>query len=105
MCPTVPDVEEGADAPARPVDWYVIEATETGELIALADVPYELGLDPRSPLNPSSPVATRDPPIAPRGLPNTFAMEHTAEPQEFDVPEFLFHLRALLQLGTHPRWL
>ena len=28
--------------PEGPADWYVIEATETGELIALADVPYRL---------------------------------------------------------------
>ena len=30
-------------------DWYVVEATETGELIALADVPYRLGLGPANP--------------------------------------------------------
>jgi len=85
--PTEPMVEAGADALARPADWYVIEATETGELIALADVPYELGLDPRSPLNPSSPVATRDP-YCTQGFTYTFAMEHTEEPQEFDVPDY-----------------
>ena len=72
---------------ARRVDWFVIEATETGELIVLADVPYELGLDPRSPLNPSSPVAERDP-YCTQGFTYTFAMERTAEAQTFDVPEF-----------------
>ncbi len=85
--PTEPAVAEAEAAPPRPVDWYVIEATETGELIALADVPYELGLDPRSPLNPSSPVAARDP-YCTQGFTYTFAMEHTEEPQEFDVPDF-----------------
>lgn len=85
--PTEPEVPEEAAAIARPVDWYVIEATETGELVALADVPYQLGLDPRSPLNPSSPVTTRDP-YCTQGFTYTFAMEHTEEPQTFDVPDF-----------------
>jgi hypothetical protein len=71
----------------RAADWYVVEATETGELVALADVPYQLGLDPRSALNPSSPVTSRDP-YCTQGFTYTFAMEHTAEPQTFDVPEF-----------------
>ena len=73
-------------APSK-VDWFVIEATETGELIVLADVPYELGLDPRSPLNPSSPVLERDP-YCTQGFTYTFAMERTAEPQTYEVPEF-----------------
>ncbi|MGF1567036.1 MAG: FAD-dependent oxidoreductase [Nodosilinea sp.] len=81
--PIVP--AEGAAPP--PTNWYVIEATETGELVALADVPYELGLDPRGPLNPSSPVLTRDP-YCTQGFTYTFAMEHTEEPQTFDIPDF-----------------
>jgi hypothetical protein len=76
----------GAEA-SRAADWYVIEATETGELVALADVPYELGLDPRSPLNPSSPVTERDP-YCTQGFTYTFAMENTAEPQPQQMPEF-----------------
>ena len=76
----------GNAAPSR-VDWFVVEATETGELIVLADVPYELGLDPRSPLNPSSPVAERDP-YCTQGFTYTFAMERTAERQTYQVPEF-----------------
>lgn len=71
----------------RPADWYVVEATETGELVALAGVPYQLGLDPRSPLNPSSPVETRDP-YCTQGFTYTFAMEHTEDPQQFDLPDF-----------------
>jgi hypothetical protein len=40
--------------------WYVIDATETGELIGLADVPHRLGIDPRSYVEPSSSSATGD---------------------------------------------
>ncbi len=69
------------------VDWFVVEATETGEVVALAGVPYQLGLDPRSPLNPSSPVSQRDP-YCTQGFTYTFAMERTAEPQTFEVPNF-----------------
>ncbi|MGB5972200.1 MAG: FAD-dependent oxidoreductase, partial [Nodosilinea sp.] len=78
---------EGVDATTSPVEWFVVEATETGELIALADVPYQVGLDPRSPLNPSSPVLERDP-YCTQGFTYTFAMERTAEPQTYDIPEF-----------------
>lgn len=74
-------------AEAGPADWYVIEATETGELIALADVPYRLGLDPRSALNPSSPVNSRDP-YCTQGFTYTFAMEQTEEPQPQEKPAF-----------------
>ncbi len=59
-------------------DWYVVEATETGEIIALSGVPYRLGLDPRSHLNPSSPTETADP-YCTQGFTYTFAMERTAE--------------------------
>ncbi|MFM7612982.1 MAG: FAD-dependent oxidoreductase, partial [Synechococcales cyanobacterium] len=34
--------------------WYIVDTTETGEIIALADVPYRLGVDPISYLEPSS---------------------------------------------------
>lgn len=75
------------DAPAGPTDWYVIEATETGEIIAMADVPYRLGLDPRTYLNPSSPVATNDP-YCTQGFTYTFAMEKTEGPEAQPVPDF-----------------
>ena len=81
------ELEGVENAAPRKVDWFVIEATETGELIVLADVPYELGLDPRSPLNPSSPVLERDP-YCTQGFTYTFAMERTAESQTYEVPEF-----------------
>ena len=73
--------------PTGPADWYVIEATETGELIALADVPYRLGLDPKSHLNPSSPVTEQDP-YCTQGFTYTFAMEKTEEPQPQNIPEY-----------------
>ncbi|MEG4984320.1 FAD-dependent oxidoreductase [Microcoleus sp. BR0-C5] len=68
-------------------DWYVVDATETGELIGLADVPYRLGIDPRSPLEPSSPSPTGDA-YCTQGFTYTFAMEATKEPQQHQVPSF-----------------
>ncbi|MGV2827861.1 FAD-dependent oxidoreductase [Myxosarcina sp. GI1(2024)] len=68
-------------------DWYVIDATETGEIIALADVPYRLGIDPISPTEPSSSSRTRDP-YCTQGFTYTFAMEATEEPQEHEMPPF-----------------
>lgn len=73
--------------PANSDDWYVIEATETGEIIGLADVPYRLGIDPRSHLEPSSSSVNEDP-YCTQGFTYTFAMEATAEPQEHPEPEF-----------------
>ncbi len=70
-----------------PADWYVIDATETGELIALADVPYQLGLDPRTHREPSSASETGDP-YCTQGFTYTFAMEKLAEPQTYEVPDF-----------------
>jgi hypothetical protein len=67
--------------------WYVIEATETGELIGLADVPYKLGIDPRSYLEPSSASETPDP-YCTQGFTYTFAMEKTKEPQTHEIPSF-----------------
>jgi hypothetical protein len=68
-------------------DWLVIEATETGEIVALADVPYRLGLDPRSHLNPSSPTDKGDP-YCTQGFTYTFAMERTQEAQPQEKPRF-----------------
>ena len=63
----------------RPAPWYVIEATETGEVIALADVPFRVGVDRRSYLEPSSSSATGDP-FCTQGFTYTFAMEATQDP-------------------------
>jgi len=68
-------------------DWYVVDATETGELIGLADVPYRLGIDPRSPLEPSSASPSGDP-YCTQGFTYTFAMQATKEPQQHQVPSF-----------------
>ena len=75
---------EGTEGPA---DWYVVEATETGEVIALSGVPYRLGLDAKSSLNPSSPTETPDP-YCVQGFTYTFGMERTAEPQPQPEPAF-----------------
>ncbi|MEO0410056.1 MAG: FAD-dependent oxidoreductase, partial [Cyanobacteria bacterium P01_A01_bin.135] len=82
-------------------DWYVIEATETGELIALADVPYRVGLDPRSYLNPSSASDTGDP-YCTQGFTYTFAMEQTEEPQENIEPEFYERYRPYYGYDPNP---
>lgn len=68
-------------------NWFIVEATETGELIALTDVPYRLGIDPRSELEPSSSSTTADP-YCTQGFTYTFAMQQTAEPQPQPEPPF-----------------
>lgn len=83
----VPGQRSTANAQTSPAPWYVIEATDTGELLALADVPYRLGLDPVSAYDPSSPVKTNDP-YCTQGFTYTFAMERTAEPQPQPLPPF-----------------
>ncbi len=70
-----------------PGKWYVIDTSETGEIIALADVPYRLGIDARSYLEPSSSSTTNDP-YCPQGFTYTFAMEATKEPQQKTMPPF-----------------
>ncbi len=76
-----------ATSNSRGADWYVIEATETGEIVALADIPYRLGVDPVSASEPSSSSAKGDP-YCTQGFTYTFAMEATAEPQEHRMPSF-----------------
>ncbi len=73
-------------SPASP-DWYVIEATETGEIVGLADVPYRLGVDPISAREPSSSSIEGDP-YCTQGFTYTFAMEATEDPQEHRRPPF-----------------
>lgn len=67
--------------------WYVVDATETGELVALADVPYQLGIDARSYLEPSSSSETGDR-YCPQGFTYTFAMEATKEAPPQTMPPF-----------------
>lgn len=73
--------------PALKSPWLVVDATETGELIALADVPYRVGLDPRSRDNPSSPTEAGDP-YCTQGFTYTFAMEQTKAAQPQQMPSF-----------------
>ncbi|MGL6282488.1 MAG: FAD-dependent oxidoreductase, partial [Microcoleaceae cyanobacterium] len=68
-------------------DWYVIEATETGEIIALADVPYRVGIDHRNYVDPSSPSLEGDP-YCTQGFTYTFAMEATEQPQSHVKPDY-----------------
>jgi len=68
-------------------NWYIVDATETGELVALADVPYRLGIDARSYLEPSASSATNDP-YCTQGFTYTYAMEATKEPQPQTMPPF-----------------
>ncbi|ACK64917.1 conserved hypothetical protein [Rippkaea orientalis PCC 8801] len=72
---------------SQKANWFVIEATETGELVALADIPYRLGLDPRSHWNPSSPTEKGDP-YCTQGFTYTFAMQQTEEAQPQYKPSF-----------------
>lgn len=67
--------------------WIVVDASENGDVIALADVPYRSGLDPRTYRNPSSPTETGDP-YCLQGYTYTFAMERTQEPQPQPMPPF-----------------
>jgi hypothetical protein len=68
-------------------DWYVIEATETGEIVGLTDIPYRLGIDPLSSFEPSSSSVTGDE-YCTQGFTYTFAMEATEEPQVNEMPTF-----------------
>jgi hypothetical protein len=71
----------------KSADWYVIEATETGEIVGLADIPYRLGIDPLSSFEPSSSSVTGDE-YCTQGFTYTFAMEATEEPQVHEMPTF-----------------
>jgi hypothetical protein len=83
----LPQKSDQKNQQPQAADWYVVDATETGELVALADVPYRLGIDPRSYLEPSSSSATNDP-YCTQGYTYTFAMEATKEPQTNTMPPF-----------------
>ncbi|WP_066382436.1 MULTISPECIES: FAD-dependent oxidoreductase [unclassified Anabaena] len=67
--------------------WYVVDASETGEIVGLADVPYRLGIDGRSFLEPSA-SSTSNNPYCTQGFTYTFAMEATAEPIPQKMPPF-----------------
>ncbi|MEM9772434.1 MAG: FAD-dependent oxidoreductase [Cyanobacteria bacterium P01_D01_bin.73] len=67
--------------------WYVIDATETGELIGLLNVPHRLGIDPISAWDPSSSSQTGGA-YCTQGFTYPFAMETQAEEQTYQKPEF-----------------
>jgi hypothetical protein len=67
--------------------WYIVDTSETGEIIALADVPYRLGIDARSYLEPSSSSTSNDP-YCTQGFTYTFAMQATKEPENQVMPPF-----------------
>ncbi|MBD1871149.1 FAD-dependent oxidoreductase [Cyanobacteria bacterium FACHB-471] len=85
--PQPPDRRSANANQPRPTNWYVVDATETGEIIGLADVPYRLGIDALSYREPSSSSAVQDP-YCPQGFTYTFAMEATEEPQTHEMPSF-----------------
>ena len=69
------------------VPWMVVDATETGELWPLADVPYLLGTDNIATYwEPSAKDEVA--PYCTQGFTYTFAMERTATPQYHVEPEF-----------------
>jgi FAD dependent oxidoreductase len=92
--------------PAAVADWYVIEATETGELIALADIPHKLGIDARSAAEPSSPEEKGDR-YCTQGFTYPFAMAttETAQPQvepkfyQQYAPYYSYELKRLADFG------
>ncbi len=87
----------------QPADWYVIEATER-EIIALADVPYRLGIDPRSYLNPSSSSVTGDP-YCTQGFTDTFALEKTKKRQYNFMPLFYSEYEPYYSYELERLWL
>jgi len=97
-----PQRQAAGQTPPTGQHWLVIDATETGEIIALADVPYRLGLDPRDRNNPSSPVQENDP-YCVQGITYTFAMERNANPQHQNQPSFYEQNRPYYGNDVDPR--
>ncbi|MGL5080897.1 MAG: FAD-dependent oxidoreductase [Microcoleaceae cyanobacterium] len=75
-----------ATNPSAP-SWYIVEATETGEILALTDVPYRLGIDARTSDDPTA-SSVNGAPYCTQGFTYTFAMEATANPQTHTLPPF-----------------
>ncbi len=71
----------------KAADWYVVEATETGELIGLTDIPYRLGIDPQSYTEPSAASKVADT-YCTQGFTYPFAMQTTDLPQPQVEPSF-----------------
>jgi hypothetical protein len=62
------------------IPWMVIDATETGELLPLAGVPYRLGTDLQTPQEPSASAVGVDP-YCIQAFTYPFAIEKTDKPQ------------------------
>ena len=76
-----------SDRTDRTVPWMVIDATETGELWPLANVPYLLGTDSLAQYwEPSAKAEST--PYCTQGFTYTFVMERTATPQVPIKPDF-----------------
>ncbi|MCJ2543556.1 FAD-dependent oxidoreductase [Thermostichus vulcanus] len=71
---------------SQTLPWVVIDATETGELLPLARVPYRLGTDGESRWEPSSKPYVD--PYCTQGFTYTFVMERLPLPQLPVRPEF-----------------
>jgi FAD dependent oxidoreductase len=103
----IPTYKTPKQQASKTADWYVIDATETGELVGLADVPYRLGLDPRSADEPSAATTTGDP-YCTQGFTYPFAMETTATPQlqiqpvsySQYAPYYSYELKRLADFGV-----
>ncbi|MEB3885237.1 FAD-dependent oxidoreductase [Lyngbya sp. CCY1209] len=76
-----------ANSGRQAADWYVIEATETGEIIGMTNIPHRLGIDARTPLEPTSSSETGDP-YCTQGFTYTFAMEALPGPKPHELPAF-----------------
>lgn len=76
-----------ANTDKQAANWYVVEATETGEIIGMTNIPHNLGIDPRNPLEPTSSSVTGDP-YCTQGFTYTFAMKALAEPEPIEKPPF-----------------
>ncbi|MBC7880489.1 MAG: FAD-dependent oxidoreductase [Anaerolineae bacterium] len=72
----------------RTLPWMVIDATETGELLPLAGIPYRLGTDPQTRYEPSASPNGVDP-YCTQGFTYPFVMEQVENaPETPDKPSF-----------------
>jgi hypothetical protein len=79
--------------------WYVLEASETGEVLALADIPYRVGIDPRTERNPSASSTVGDA-YCTQGFTYSFAVEATKMPQRYSRPTFYPRYAAYYSYGV-----
>jgi FAD dependent oxidoreductase len=84
--------------PSTSEKWFIIEASETGELLALADVPYRIGIDRRTYQNPSASSETANP-YCTQGFTYSFAIEATVAPQHYSIPPFYYRYAGYYSYG------